>query len=97
LVAAPCCAALQFPKEDYAGEMHLLLGLQREQVVANCRSISHAMHKWVPQYEGVLPHQVLPGLYEARLYHAALPGGSPTTYEVSNSQGGAGRHNTLLL
>lgn len=82
-LAVLCCTALQFPKHDYAGEMHLLSGLERHQVVENLRSISHGMHKWARKYEGVLPHQALPGLYEARLYHTAPQGAPLDTYEVS--------------
>lgn len=76
------CCAVQFPKEDYAGEMYLLTALQREGVVANLRAISHAMQKWVPRYEGVMLHQALPGVFEARLYDG-LPQGAPNrTYQV---------------
>lgn len=36
-----CYACLQFPKDDYAGELPLLSALKREEVVANLRGISH--------------------------------------------------------
>lgn len=77
--AVLCCCPLcvQYPKEPYAGEMHLLAALTREQVVLNIRAISHANQKFVPQRPGVFPHQALPRIFEARLYDAAH-----TTYQV---------------
>lgn len=72
------CVRVQYPKEAYTGEMHLLAALTREQVVLNIRAISHANQKFVPQRPGVFPHQALPGIFEARLYDAAH-----TTYQVS--------------
>jgi hypothetical protein len=76
------CHAVQFPKEDYAGEMHLLSGLQRDQVVANIRAISHAMQRSVLRQLAVMPHQALPGVYEARLYDEAAPGAPSAGYKV---------------
>lgn len=45
LLCVHVCVHVQYPKEDYAAEMPLLRALQREQVVANLRSNSHAMSK----------------------------------------------------
>jgi hypothetical protein len=91
LCCAVLCCAVQFPKEDYAGEMHLLSRLQREQVVANIRSISHAMQRSVLRQLAVMPHQALPGVYEARLYDEPVPGAPSTTYKVGQPWCGSTR------
>lgn len=79
---APTLPPLQFPKSDYAGELPLLCSLTRQEVVTNLRDISHIYPKYVPQFEGVYPHQALPGMFEARLYDVPPPGRPKGPYQV---------------